>query len=69
MHLKLAAEHQKSLNELEVPFKKYDNDIYLSIESIKQDYDKLQEKINIESLIKFEALIFSADFEKIKTVD
>jgi len=68
MQLKLDATYEQSVKQLDIPYIKYDNTLYLAVDDIKKNYDKLQETINISSKIKFNSLVFSTDFEVIKAV-
>ena len=68
MYLKLDKKHGEAFTAVGITFKKYDDAIYVLIEHIKQHYDRLEETIRISSLIKFDALVFSADFETIRVV-
>ena len=69
MYVKLEEKYGNELQTLEIPFKIYDNNVYLAIEDIKQNYDRLEETIKISSLIKFNSLVFLADFEVLKAVN
>ena len=68
MHLKLGLEHEVKLKSLGLTYIKYADYIYLPIAEIKKNYKQLQETININNFIRFDELVFSAEFEILKEV-
>lgn len=68
MHFRLEHKHEATLKRLEIAYKNYDNVLYVSMDDLKLNFDRLQDAINISSLVRYDNLVFTADFEVLRDV-
>ncbi len=69
MYIKLAAEHSEALKAAGVEHKAYDNTLYVSLKDFKAGYERLSDKIDVGAAVRFESLVFGADYAVVREVD
>lgn len=68
MYARLEERHGEALRAQGVAFVALGGALYVEIKELKRHYDKLRAHIDLPAAVRFDSLVFSADFDKIRDV-
>lgn len=69
MYLRVGQEWAEALSKHDVAHKKMGGLCYVAVDEFKRCYDRLSEEPDAGKLVRFDNIVFSADYEKIRQVD